>query len=236
MNKKRNIAISCGFFAIALLIVVYGAGFSWRMVILVGVAFVLYLVGDYFWVVAFAARPFTRFQFRIGLNIGQALHDAGLYGEELSEAVKLISNGMEGRSWITFTWLDPELFYINTTNQYSSTLEISIDLPAHGQRASKRTFELSDQIEMRTTTEGYELVLLTREQLYSWSQSTRGKGLVLFKLPYSFFWTLQGDPLKAHEKATEILKSAGLTYHSDPEVWNAWEYRSQYGSFRWWDV
>jgi hypothetical protein len=235
MNKKRNIVLACCFFAAALLLIVYGADLSGRTVFVAVTALIVWLIGDYFWKSAFAVRPFTRFQFRIGLNIGQVLHDAGLYDEEISEAVGLIQSGMAGHSWIVFTWLEPELFYINTTNLYSSTLEINIDLPAYGARVNKRTFELSDLIEMRTTTEGYELALLTREQLYSTPGSTRGKGLVLFNLPYKFFWALQGD-YESHKKAAELLAVTGLIYHSDTEVGSAWDYQNQYGSFRWWDV
>jgi len=94
---------------------------------------------------------------------------------------------MTGRGWVTFTWLEPELFYINTTNYYTSSLEINIDLPAYGARESKHGTELTDMIEMRSTGEGYELGLLTREQRYCWPDTTRDKGLVLFRLPYKFF-------------------------------------------------
>ncbi|RZU35448.1 hypothetical protein [Edaphobacter modestus] len=235
MGKKQNIVIGCCFFAVALLLAVYGAGFSWRAVIVTGGAFFLAGVGHEFWKSAHAPQPFARFQFRIGMNIGEALHDAGLYNDALSEAAGLISKDMPGRGWIVFTWLEPELFYVNTTNHYSSTLEINIDLPAYGDRVSKRTFELSDQIEMRTTTEGYELALLTREQLYSLHGSTRGKGLVMFMLPYKFFWALQRG-YESHDKAREILTAAGFTYQSDAEVMSAWDYRNKYGSLRWWDV
>jgi hypothetical protein len=91
-------------------------------------------------------------------------------------------------------------------------------------------------IEMRSTGEGYELGLLTREQRYCWPDTTRDKGLVLFRLPYKFFRALQGDPYERHTKAKEILSAAGLTYHSDAEVSSAWDYQNQYGSLRWWDV
>jgi hypothetical protein len=237
MDKKQNIVIGCCLFAVALLLAVYGADFSWRNVIVAGIALTLWTIGEDFWKTAFKPRPFTRLQFRIGISyIGLALRDAGLYGEELSEAVALVSSGMTGRGWIIFTWLEPELFYINTTNHYSSSLEINIDLPAYGARESKHGMELADMIEMRRTGEGYELVLLTREQRYCWPHTTRDKGLVLFKLPYKFFWALQGDPFESHRKAKEILAVAGLTYHSDAEVSNAWDYQNQYGSFRWWGV
>jgi len=237
MTKKQNIVTGCCLFAVSLLLAVYGAGFSWRTVIVAGAALFLWSIGEDVWKAAFTARPFTRLQFRIGIsNIGLALQEAGLYGDELSEAAGLISNGMTGRGWIIFTWLEPELFYVNTTNHYSSKLEISIDLPVYGEREAKHTFELPDMIEMRRTGEGYELVLLTREDRYCWPNTTRDKGLVLFKLPYEFFWTLQGDPFESHKKAMKILAIAGFTYHSDAEVSSAWDYRSKYGSFRWWDV
>lgn len=41
-----------------------------------------------------------------------------------------------------------------------------------------------------------------------------------------------GDPFEAHKKVTEILATAGFTYHSDAEVSSAWDYRNKYGSFR----
>jgi hypothetical protein len=235
MDKKQNIIVCCCLVAAAMLLAVYGAGFSWRNVIIAGIALWLWSAGEEFWKEAFAPRPFTRLQFRIRLNVGEALQDAGLYGEDLSEAVGLISTGMEGRGWIVFTWLERELFYVNTTNHYSSTLEISIDLPAYGAREKKRTFELSDMIEMRMTDQGYEVVLLTREQLYS-AGPARKIGLVLFTLPYKVFWALQGDPFEAHKKASELLATAGFTYFSDAEVMSAWEFRNKYGTFRWWDV
>jgi hypothetical protein len=237
MNKKRNIAIGCCCFVVALLLAVYGADFSWRNVIVVGIALFLWSVGEDVWKAAFTPRPFTRLQFRIGIShIGLALQEAGLYGDELSEAVGVIVKGMTGRGWIIFTWLEPELFYVNTTNQYSSKLEIDIDLPMYGAREPKHSGELSDMIEMRSTVEGYELVLLTREERYSWPDMTRGKGLVLFKLPYKFLYSLQGDPLESHKKVSEVLATSGFTYHSDAEVWNAWDYRNKYGSLKWWDV
>lgn len=233
MNKKLNIVVACCFFAVALVLVVYGAGFSWRSVIVAFAAISLWGVGNSFWKAAFAPRAFIRFQFRIGLNISQALHDAGLYGDELSEASAQISEGIAGHGWIVFTWLEPELFYINTTNLYSSRLDISIGLPSYGARVIEGTFT-SDQIEMRTTMEGYELVLQTREQLFS-SEPRRSIGLVLFKLPYKAFWAMQRG-YEAHWETRKLLEAAGLTYSSDPEFSNHWEYRNQYGSFRWWDV
>ncbi len=163
---------------------------------------------------------------------------AGLYDDELAAATEAIAKGMTGNGWITFTWLESELFYVNTTNQFGAQLEFSIDLPAYGSRQPQRALELSDLLEMRMTSEGYyELVLLTREQRYS-SHSMRGIGLVLFRLPYKFFWALQGDPYDfgRHDKVKAILAEEGLTYWADAEVSSAWDYKNEYGTFRWWDV
>jgi hypothetical protein len=87
---------------------------------------------------------------------------------------------------------------------------------------------------VRTTIEGYELVLQTREQLFS-SEPSGSIGLVLFKLPYKAFWAMQRG-YEAHDVTRKLLEAAGFTYSSDAEFRNYWEYRNQYGSFRWTDV
>jgi hypothetical protein len=62
MNKKRHILIACCFFVLALFLLVYGAGFSGRNVIVAGVAFILWDTGAEFWKTTFKPRPFTRLQ------------------------------------------------------------------------------------------------------------------------------------------------------------------------------
>lgn len=188
-------------------------------------------------------RPPTPSQLSAGINsvsasniLAMRFRRSGLYGDELAEATVAVCEGMTRKGWIVFTWLEPELFYIKTTNQFSSQLELTIDLPTFGSRAPEREFQLSDMIELRGTSEGYELILLTREERYSGSDTTRGKGLVLFRLPYKFLWSLQGDPFESHKKAKEILTAAGFAYQSDAEVSQAWDYRNEYGSLKWWDV
>ena len=186
---------------------------------------------------AFTGRPFIKYQFQIALsNLAAALQAAGLYEDE-PEAIAAIYESMTGKGYITFTWLEPELFYVHTTDQFKTGLEFSIDLPPFGTRKPER-YELSDMLEMRMTGEGYELVLLTREQRYCWPETTRGKGVVLFRLPYTFFGSLRGDPyaVETSKKTAAILSGAGLTYWSDAEVSNAWDYKNEYGTFRWWDV
>jgi hypothetical protein len=190
---------------------------------------------------AFAKPAFRRYQFSIGINFATALKSAGLYSEELDEASKAIGNEMPGKGWIVFTWLEPELWYVNTSNLFSSPLELHIDLPAFGTRQPQRPPELSDSVEMRLAEGGgYELVLLTREQRYCWPESTRDKGVVLFKLPYKFFWALQGNPFEGsyerHKNVETILTAAGFTLFSDNEIPDIWDYRNDYGSFRWWGV
>ena len=93
-------------------------------------------------------------------------------------------------------------------------------------------------LEMRMTSEAYELVLLTREERYCWPETTRDKGVVLLRLPYKFFGAMRGDPyaIGRHEKQSAILAESGLTYWADAEVSTAWEYRNEYVRIRWWDV
>ena len=61
---------------------------------------------------------------------------------------------------------------------------------------------------------------------------------MLFRLPYTFWREMQGDPYEAgkHNKVNSILASVGLTYWADDEVSSAWHYTNEYGTFRWWDV
>jgi hypothetical protein len=237
MTKKRDTLISCCLFAVALLLAVYGGGFSWRNVIVASVALMLLTAGGNLWNAAFAPQPFTRYQFRIQIShLGLALKDAGLYDGEIPEAVEHIYKGMSGHGSVIFTWLESELFFVNTTNHYSSRLEITMDLPAYRAREAAHRSQLADMIEMRRTNEGYELVLLTREQRYSDFGNTRDKGLVLFKLPYKLFGALQGDQFQSDIKATEILETTGLVYHLLEGVSDGWDYRNKYGTFRWWEV
>lgn len=239
MTKLKRLAWSGFLFCVAALVAVYGADFTWRQVLVGGVAMLVFHYADEQFGRAFTDnRSFTRYQFAISItNLGAALQAAGLYTDELP-AMPSIYAGMSGKGGIVFTWLESQLFFINTTNQFESHLEFFIDVPAHGSRNSERSLELSDTLEMRMTNEAYELVLLTREERYSWPETTRGKGLVLFRLPYTFWREMQGDPYKVgkHEKVKAILEGVGLTYWADTEVSSAWEYKNEYGTFRWWDV
>lgn len=237
MTKKRRLTFSVCIYVAALLVAVYGAGFSWRQALIGGVALLIWQSADEMFKAAYAKPPFTRFQFRLGIeHLGRALVAAGLYGDELEAAAGAIYAGMTGKGWIIFTWLEPDLFYVNTTDRFSSTLEVSIDLPAFGARLPEREFQLADMIEMQSSAKGYELVLLSREQRYGRSGSG-DKGIVLLLLPFAFLRSMQTtDPSESNRIIKEALTAAGYTYDSDPEVRQAWSYRNQYGSLRWWNV
>jgi len=181
-----------------------------------------------------AAKPFKRFQFRLGLDhFSHVLEAAGLYPGELTEVSSSICGGMDGKGWVVFTWLEPQLFFVNTTNLFTSKLEVEIDLPAMGSRMPRRKSQLSDVIEMRRTSDGYELVFLTREQRY---ETSKASPLVLFTLPYKFFWALQSEHFAAYKEVEEILRGVGFRYQSDLDVSEAWSYRNEFGSFHWWNV
>ena len=68
MNKKQRIALGGCLFAVALLLVVYGAGFSWPRVLVVALAVFIWKAGEEIWKAAFAKPAFNRIQFRIGLH------------------------------------------------------------------------------------------------------------------------------------------------------------------------
>lgn len=236
--KRNKRLLWCGcLLLLAALVAVYGGNFSWRQVLIGGIALLICQFADEQFKGAVFAPPFVRFQFRFQLDyLGRAIKEAGIYeDDEFKEAMPAIFAGMAGHGSIVVTWLERELFYVNTTNHYSSTMETIIDLPSYGTRGQNGILDLPDILEMRMAAEGYELVLLTREQRYA-SRRTRDKGIVLFKMPYKALWAFQGDSFEVHKNVTEILATSGLVYHSDAEVSSAWDYQNEYGSFRWWDV
>jgi hypothetical protein len=242
MEKKRKFAIALGAFGGALLIAVYGAGFSWRQVLIGAIALFLWEVGKEIWTRIFARQPFRRFQFRIDLpDLGRVVVEAGIYTLEELEggALDTFYQELSGKGRIIFTWLEPELFYINATSAFSSTLEFSISLPAVGKRAEPLRTRLADVVEIRSGDSCYEVVLLTSEQQYCWPESTRNKGLVLFRLPYKFMWALQavGEPWESNQKAHAILAAEpDLKYREIAEVRNGWDYVGTYAVLKWWHL
>ena len=139
MRKVKRLAWSGFLFFVAALVAVYGADFTWRQVLVGGLAMWVFHYADEQFGRAFTDnRPFTRYQFAISItNLGAALQAAGLYKDELP-AMPSIYASMSGEGGMVFTWLEPQLLFIDTTNQFESHLEFFIDLPAHGSRKLER--------------------------------------------------------------------------------------------------
>jgi hypothetical protein len=241
MKRKRPIALALCIYLGAALVLVYGAGFSWRQLLFGFVAIFLCSLGNEFWNRASASQPFNRIQFRLELShLGRAVEEAGIYSEEEVEgAAYWICKEITGNGRIVFTWLEPSLFYINTTDFFCSTLSLNLRVPSFGERAEKLLPHLPDLIEIRSGNDAYELVFLTSEQQYCWPESTRDKGLVLFRLPYKFMWALQtvGEPWEANKEAHAILaREPNLKYREFAEIPNGWDYVGNYVDLKWWPL
>ncbi len=226
----------------ALLVAKYGAGFTWRQVLVGMLAFAVWHSGAKLLRYSEKTRKFQRVQFRIGLtHFGQALVDAGIYSEDevkqnngaLSESLGAYSSG-----YITFTWLQPDLFFMNTAGHFAEFAEITVYLKPFGDRALKIGKSLPDCLELRGKDE-YELVLSKVEDRGPMGEE--GNTLVLMKLPHDFLRSLQG-PLKRAETITghfqrqrEMLERVGLKYWEHDEMSDVWGYQGKYADFRWWE-
>lgn len=231
-----------GLCILALGVAKYGAGFTWRQV-LVG----LLVVG--IWNSGLGLlnhdekkRRFQRVQFRIGLtHFGQALIDAGIYSEEEIKQVSSAlwdSLGKYSSGYITFTWLQQDLFFMNTSSIFSSVAELSIGLIPFGSR--KTSWGSPDSIELRDRGDAYELVLIKSENRSHWIHC-EGPSVRLMELPHAFFRSLQEPPtwnilktMENEKRQNEILESAGLTRWQDSEVSSNWAYKGQYAELHWW--
>jgi hypothetical protein len=230
---------------LVLIVAKYGAGLTWRQV-LVG------LLGIGIWSSGIELlrhderkRKFQRVQFRIGLtHLGQALVDAGIYTEDeikQNNGALWDSLGPYSSGYITFTWLEQDLFFMNTASVFSEFAELTISLKPLGRRAeqSGNRLQLSDCIELRGK-DGYELLLIKSESRCGWD-SPEGPTLTLIKLPYEFFRSLQ-EPTNwntrritdYHKRQDEILERAGLKRWQDDEVSDFWDYRGKYADLHWW--
>jgi hypothetical protein len=241
MEKKRPISLALCMFSGAALVAVYGAGFSWRQVLFGVVSIFLWMLGNELWDRAFAAQPFNRIQFRLELShLERAIEKAGIYSEEeIESAAYRIEEEITGNGRIVFTWLEPSLFYVNTTSFFCSTLSLNLSVPSFGGRGEKVRSDLPDLLEIRTGNDSYELVFLTSEQQYCWPESTSDKGLVLFRLPYKFMRALQtvGEPWEANKAAHAVLAGEpDLKYHELPEIPNGWDYVGNYVNLKWWPL
>jgi len=227
---------------LALVVAKYGAGFTWRQVLIGVVAFAVWHSGAELLRHSEKTRKFQRVQFRIGLaHFGQALVDAGIYSEDevkQNSSALWESLGAYSSGYITFTWLQPDLFFMNTSSQFAEFAETTIYLKPFGDRALKIGKSLPDSLELRGKDE-YELVLSKVEDRGPMGEE--GHTLVLMKLPYEFFRSLQ-EPTNwnlrriadYHKRQDEILERVGLKRWQDDEVSDAWDYRGKYAELHWW--
>jgi hypothetical protein len=166
--EKRRVATAVGAWSVAVLLAVFGAGFNLRQIIVAGIAVSVWVFGTHAWKEAFSRGPFHRFQFRIDLHhLGQAFLDAGIYTPAGLPSMDDIRDSMTGKGRIVFTWLESGLVYLNTQNGFDSELEFNVYLRTfrNGEEVSNRR---GDELEMRKTATGYELVLIS-------IRSNRGK-------------------------------------------------------------
>lgn len=188
---------------------------------------------------------FNRIQFRVSLVcIREALVTGGICTpEDLGECLGYSDDralfeslGIKNQGRITFTWLEPELFFLNDVPAFSKIAEVSITLRPLASRVSQIRGELWDCIELRPRETGYELALIKAENREGWAR-TEAPSLKLMELPYSFFHSLQNVPksgiLRHFDKQKQILESTGLKYWQDSEVSSAWDFRGKYASIHW---
>jgi hypothetical protein len=193
---------------------------------------------------------FQRIQFRIGLTgFRQSLIDAGIYGEDEVNAQgdsQWESLGPYSSGYITFYWLEHDLFFMPTASHFSERAEVAIDLQPFGSRTQKVGGRLSDCIKLRPCVDAnfggaYELVLIKSESRAGWD-SPEGPTVTLIKLPIEFFRALQAPPLTGDSWGTEfklqreILERSGLKYWQDEEVHSAWDFRGKYADLHWWEL
>jgi len=241
----------------ALLIAKYGAGFSWRQVLVGYLVYGIWQAGSDLLQCPCQKTEFQRVQFRIELTyLGQALIDAGIYSED---EVKQNSGALRdcvGRCNcynITFTWMEQDLFFLNDENRFESRnlhyIKSVMHLKPFGNRALKIDSDFwYDRIELRGRDE-YELVLIKYEDQirrfrYGSSFPVDDEPTVtLIKLPWELFRSLQ-EPLKGHgsllkrmtdreNREHEILKRTGLKYWQDDEMSDVWHYQGKYASLDW---
>jgi len=236
-----------GLCILALVVARYGAGFTWRQVLVGWLVIAIWNAGSELLQHGKQKAKFQRVQFRIGLtHLGQALIDAGIYTEDEVKQDKDAlweSLGAYSSGYITFTWLQQDLFFMNTASSFAEFAELTISLKPFGRRAvvvGSPSHQLPDCIELRGKGDAYELVLIKSENREGWIDP-EGSTVTLMKLPYAFFRSLQ-VPLKwdlrkileNEKRQNEILEGAGLTRWQDSEVLSAWGYKGQYADLHWW--
>ena len=235
-----------GLCILALVVARYGAGFTWRQVLFGLLVVGIWNSGSELLHHEEKKRKFQRVQFRIGLtNLGQALVDAGIYSEDEVKQDKDAlweSLGAYSSGYITFTWLQQDLFFMNTASSFAEFAELTISLKPFGRRAEEignPHRRLPDCIELRGKGDAYELVLIKSENRAGWIDP-EGPIVTLIKLPYEFFHSLQTQP-KRHESLTAyfdrqrgMLERTGLKYWEHEEMSDVWDYQGKYADLRWW--
>lgn len=230
---------------LALIVAKYGAAFTWRQVL-----FALLVIGIWNSGLELLGheekkRKFQRVQFRISLiHLGQALIDAGIFSDDeikQNNGALWDSLGPYSSGYITFTWLEQDLFFMNTASVFSEFAELTISLKPFGRRADEignPLRHLPDCIELRSKEDGYELVLIKSENRRGWIDP-EGPTVALIKLPYEFLRSLQTQP-KRHEslmayfdKQRGMLERVGLKYWADDEMSDVWDYKGKYADLHW---
>ena len=235
-----------GICILALVVARYGAGFTWRQVLVGYLVYGIWDAGSELLQRAKQKAKFQRVQFRIGLtHLGQALVDAGIYTEDeikQNNGALWDSLGPYSSGYITFTWLEQDLFFMNTASVFSEFAELTISLKPFGRRADEignPLRHLPDCIELRGKGDAYELVLIKSENRRGWIDP-EGPAVALIKLPYEFLRSLQTQP-KRHEslmayfdKQRGMLERVGLKYWADDEMSDVWDYKGKYADLHWW--
>jgi hypothetical protein len=233
-----------GLYVLAIVVAKYAAGFTWRQVLVGWLVISICNAGSELLHVAEQKPKFQRIQFRIGLtDLGRALIDAGIYSEDevkQNNSALLESLGPYSSGYITFTWLQQDLFFMNTASVFSEFAELTINLKPFGDRALEfgdPMRHLPDCIELRGRGDAYELVLTKSENRRGWD-SPEKPALALIRLPHEFLHLLQQDPERYkgdyHKRQDEILERAGLKHWQDNEVSDFWDYRGKYAELHWW--
>jgi hypothetical protein len=249
MTRKRVIEVLnvVVFIAVTYLIMAFIAQFSMRQSIVLTLMMTLLIMAEAkAWSRLEEQKPkFQRIQFRIALvGFLESLVDAGIYTEEeVNEDSSKVweSLGQYSSGFITFTWLEHDLFFMNIASHFSERAELTVDLEPFGSRALKIGNRLPDCIELRPCGAAYELVLIKSESRTG-LDSPEGPTITLIKLPIEFFCALQAPPLTADSRGTEfklqreILERAGLKFWQADEVRSAWDFKGKYADFHWWEL
>ena len=235
---------------LALVVAKYGAGFTWGQVLGGALVVGIWNLGLELLRHDERKRRFQRIQFRIGLtHLGQALVDPGIYSEhevKQNNGALWDSLGSYSSGYITFTWLQQDLFFMNTASVFSEFAALTISLKPFGKRAEEignPLRQLPDCIELRGRGDAYELVLIKSENRRGWIDP-EGPTVPLIKLPYEFFRSLQ-EPFRGHKpfrdrvldhhkRQGETLERVGLKYWQHEELSDVWDYQGRYADLHWW--